>query len=66
VIEHTGPCDTCNGTGKTIEQLCQTCHGKKRIKNTREIDIDIPAGIENGMIIKLTGEGNDGLGTSAK
>lgn len=66
VIEHTGVCDACNGTGEILEELCHTCHGKKRIKKTKEIDIDIPAWIENGMIIKLTWEGNDGVGTSAK
>ncbi|MDD3302181.1 MAG: molecular chaperone DnaJ [Candidatus Gracilibacteria bacterium] len=65
VIEHTGVCEKCDGTGETIENVCQTCKGKKRIRKEIELDIDIPAGIDDGMIIKLTGEGNHGINSKA-
>lgn len=46
-----------------FESVCSDCHGKKRKRVQKKIDIDIPAGIDDGMIIKLTAEGNDGVGT---
>lgn len=65
MIEHTGGCDSCNGTGEIIEKVCGVCHGQKRVEEKKSIDIDVPAGIDNGMIIKLTSEGNEGIGTKA-
>lgn len=65
VIEHTRVCDRCQGTGEIIEEICEVCHGKKRVKKTRELEVNIPAGIENNMIIKISGEGNHGIGTKA-
>nr|MDD3720789.1 J domain-containing protein [Candidatus Gracilibacteria bacterium] len=65
VIEHTGVCETCEGTGETFDKLCETCKGKKRVKKDVDYDIDIPAGIDDGMIIKITGEGNHGINTKA-
>ncbi|NDK07820.1 molecular chaperone DnaJ [Candidatus Gracilibacteria bacterium] len=66
VIEHTGVCEKCEGSGETLDHLCGTCKGKKRVKKTIELEIKIPAGIDNGMIIKMTSEGNDGINTKAK
>lgn len=63
VIEHTGVCDECHGSGEKIENVCSDCHWNKRVSKEKEIEIDIPAGIDNGMIIKLSWEGNDGIGT---
>ena len=65
VIQQTAPCERCDGTGEIFEKVCEKCHWQKRIKETKQIDLDIPAGIDNGMVIKLEGEWNDGIGTSA-
>ena len=58
-IEHTWVCETCHGEGETIEHICSKCNWKKRIRVEHSIDLDIPAWIENGMIIKMQWEWND-------
>jgi molecular chaperone DnaJ len=65
-IEHTGICDDCEGTGEQFSELCESCSGKKRSRIQKKIDIDIPAWIDNGMVIKITSEWNDWVGTKAK
>lgn len=57
-MEQTRTCGTCQGTGKQILEKCSVCHGKKYEDSTIKKDIDIPPGIENGMSIKLRGEGH--------
>ena len=51
-------CSYCAGTGETNKNPCRTCHGKKFIKNLKEVDIKIPAGIRDGEAIKIRGYGN--------
>ncbi|MDD3793491.1 MAG: molecular chaperone DnaJ [Candidatus Gracilibacteria bacterium] len=64
MIQQTVTCDECNGSGEIFEKICNECNGEKRKFIKKEIDIDIPAGIDDGMIIKMTGEGNHGVGTN--
>ena len=65
VIQQTRTCADCDGSWETFEEVCNECHGEKRILKKEALDIDIPAGIDEGMVIKLTGEGNAGVGTKA-
>ena len=60
-IASTRPCSTCNGEGEVIDSPCSKCHGKGSIRKTKTIEVDIPAGIDNGQMIKLGGQGE--LGT---
>lgn len=53
-------CDKCGGSGKIISSPCETCMGKGTIRKTRKIDVNIPAGIDNGQAISLRGEGDAG------
>ncbi len=53
-------CPVCAGTGEVIPNPCPTCGGDGRIRARRTIPIDVPAGIEDGMRIRLTGEGEVG------
>lgn len=53
-------CDKCGGTGKIIPTPCEACSGKGTIRKSRKIDINIPAGIDNGQAISLRGEGDAG------
>jgi len=53
-------CDVCSGEGKIITDPCKKCSGKGRIRNTTKLDVDIPAGIDNGQTISLRGEGEAG------
>ena len=63
VVQQTGACDVCSGTGESFEKVCDICHGQKRTSTRVEKEIDIPAWIDDGMIIKLEGEWSDGIWT---
>jgi molecular chaperone DnaJ len=56
------PCTTCQGTGRVIPNPCTTCRGAGKIKKTSQISITIPAGVDSGQRLKLTGEGEAGEG----
>lgn len=62
IMEQTGICDMCQGTGKIIAEKCAVCHGERRETVKTEKEIEIPAGIDDGMTIKVRGEGNEGIG----
>ncbi|MEI6494920.1 MAG: molecular chaperone DnaJ [bacterium] len=50
-------CPTCHGKGEIPEKACATCGGEGVIKKNTEVKLDIPAGIENGEMIRLSGQG---------
>jgi len=58
-IEHTGTCGTCNWTWEKIDEICTKCRGQKRVKTEINYELDIPAWIDDGMVIKITWEWND-------
>ena len=53
-----GVCDKCGGTGRIVTENCKTCAGKRVINKSKVINVTIPAGVENGSILQLAGEGN--------
>jgi len=53
-------CEACRGTGKKPAKPCRTCHGEGKVTKSDTIEIDIPAGIDSGQTIKLTGMGEAG------
>ncbi len=53
-------CSACNGKGKIVKEPCQKCAGKGRVKKSKKIKVKIPAGIDNGQTISLSGQGNAG------
>jgi molecular chaperone DnaJ len=55
------PCPKCHGEGQTNKHPCQTCRGEGRQRTERVLQVKIPAGIEDGMQLRLTGEGSGGL-----
>lgn len=61
VMQTQRVCDHCHGSGKIIEKPCKTCAGKGRIRHTVELPIDIPAGIDDGQIINISGGGDSGI-----
>ncbi len=56
-ISMTRPCPKCHATGKIPKEKCHTCHGEGVYKKQEEIEIAVPAGIEGGEMIRLTGSG---------
>ena len=66
VIQQTWACDECNATGESFETLCSICNGQKRVSTKVDYDLEIPAGIDDSMVIKIAEEGNEGIGTNAK
>ncbi len=53
-------CPQCQGKGKIIPDPCTTCHGQGRIKKQKTLEVKIPAGIDDGMRIRSTGNGEPG------
>jgi len=56
------PCPQCNGFGTIIPSPCPECRGDGRVREKRTVDVEVPAGVENGTRIRLTGEGEVGPG----
>jgi molecular chaperone DnaJ len=54
------PCPTCKGAGKTIADPCTACQGQGQIKKTKTLEVKIPAGIDGGMRIRSSGNGEPG------
>jgi molecular chaperone DnaJ len=61
-VVSTRPCPTCSGTGQVIPEPCPKCAGDGRIRARRTISVKVPAGVEDGMRIRLTGHGEVGPG----
>ncbi len=55
------PCHACSGSGSIIESPCAKCSGKGDITKKKQVNIKIPAGIDEGSAIRLSGEGELGL-----
>ena len=53
-------CPHCRGTGKIIPEPCTSCHGQGKIKSQKTLEVKIPAGIDDGMRIRSTGNGEPG------
>jgi len=53
-------CHRCNGLGKIIKEVCKECNGKGVKYNKKSISVNIPPGVDNGMTLRVSGEGNSG------
>ena len=60
VIQSQQTCDRCGGTGKIIDNPCKTCDGKGRVRRKRDLEIKIPAGIDDDQTLSVGGKGNAG------
>ncbi|MCI9056841.1 MAG: molecular chaperone DnaJ [Oscillospiraceae bacterium] len=60
VFATTGPCPRCGGTGKIIASPCKDCGGSGQVRRRKTLKVTIPAGIDNGQIISLRGQGSAG------
>lgn len=55
-------CPQCHGKGKTISKPCRRCGGAGQTRGSRELSVDIPAGVDNGSTLRVSGEGEPGHG----
>lgn len=53
-------CDKCGGTGKAVDDPCQVCRGKGFVRKAVKVHVKIPAGIDNGQAISISGMGEPG------
>ena len=53
-------CPACKGAGTVIADPCTDCHGRGRVKKTKTLSVKVPAGVDDGDRIRLTGEGEAG------
>ncbi|WP_028399253.1 molecular chaperone DnaJ [Ectobacillus panaciterrae] len=54
-------CTHCSGTGQIIKEKCTTCHGSGKVRKRKKIHIKIPAGIDDGQQIRVSGKGEAGV-----
>ena len=54
------PCPACKGAGTVISDPCPDCHGRGRIRKTKTLSVKVPAGVDDGDRIRLSGEGEAG------
>jgi molecular chaperone DnaJ len=50
-------CDRCRGEGRVITTPCERCQGQGRVRNVRRVTVNIPAGVDDGITVRVTGEG---------
>ncbi|HNY25011.1 MAG TPA: molecular chaperone DnaJ [Alphaproteobacteria bacterium] len=55
------PCPDCNGLGHKIKKKCSACDGTGTVHKQRTIDVEIPAGVEDGTRLRLAGQGEAGM-----
>lgn len=66
IFSQSSTCPECGGQGKTIKKSCSECGGAGRIRNTRNIEVEIPAGVENGSRLRIRNEGEAGVNGGPK
>lgn len=60
VIQTSRPCSRCGGKGTVIDHPCKTCGGSGKQSRTKTIEVNIPAGIDDGQTLAVRGQGNAG------
>ncbi|MEI4769495.1 molecular chaperone DnaJ [Psychrobacillus sp. FJAT-51614] len=60
-IQTKRTCNQCHGTGKMIKDKCSTCHGKGTVNQRKKIKVSIPAGVDDGQQLRVSGQGEPGI-----
>ena len=60
IMQTQKACDACRGTGKIVEKPCESCRGNGYVRVTKKLDVSIPAGIDDGQRVVLSGQGSEG------
>jgi len=60
VFQSETTCSTCGGSGKTFKETCSKCHGTGHVIKNKEIEVTVPAGVDTGHQLRITGKGAAG------
>ena len=60
-MQQTSICPECQGSGKIIKEKCKDCRGTGYVSKRTRIEVDIPAGIDNGQMVRIKGKGEPGV-----
>ncbi|MDO5149186.1 MAG: molecular chaperone DnaJ [Oscillospiraceae bacterium] len=61
VISSQKVCPKCSGKGKIISNPCSKCGGNGRVRTSKNLSVDIPAGIDDGQVLRVSGQGDAGV-----
>lgn len=59
-FSQVAPCPRCNGEGKTVKDPCNTCKGQGRTRKSKKLQVKVPAGVDSGARLRVSGEGDIG------
>ncbi|OOB76780.1 MAG: molecular chaperone DnaJ [Epulopiscium sp. Nuni2H_MBin003] len=59
-MQTTQTCDECGGDGTIVKEKCTTCRGQGKVRTTKKVTVSIPAGIDTGQTLRLSGKGEAG------
>jgi len=59
-VATTRACTACNGQGKTIATPCEKCRGRGKVREVKKLEVNIPAGCEEGLSLRFSGKGEAG------
>ena len=59
-IQNVRTCSRCRGTGKIITEPCDKCHGRGKLRVSKRHTVKVPAGVDNGQVLNIRGEGEPG------
>ena len=65
-MQNVQTCPQCHGTGKIIQEKCPDCNGTGYVSKKKTIEITIPAGIDDGQVVRLRGKGEPGTNGGAR
>lgn len=65
IFQQTGPCSSCRGRGEMATDSCKDCEGEGVVRKRKKLEVTIPAGIEAGMRLRISQEGEVGSGGAA-
>ena len=60
IFNQVSTCPNCNGSGEVVEDRCETCGGSGQKQTNKKLEIKVPAGVENGTRLRVSGEGDAG------
>jgi molecular chaperone DnaJ len=60
------PCPHCNGKGKSYDKICSDCQGKGHVRVNKTLDVKVPAGVDSGSQLRLSGKGEAGINGGPK